>query len=81
MTIRCCGIIHPWNRISMMHCLLICRGTEDADLLADALERRSVLEEAVNTRLHQRFQDWLVIYKRVRHHDYGWLNCPTLQYR
>ncbi len=56
-------------------------GKEDADLPADALHRRSVLEKAVNTRLHQRFQDWLVVYKRVRHHGYRWLNCPPLQYR
>ena len=54
---------------------------EDADLPANALERRSVLDKAVNTRLHQRFQDWLVIYKRVRHHGYRWLNCPPPQYR
>jgi hypothetical protein len=56
-------------------------GREDDSLPEDAFARRTLFGQALKVRLHQRFNDWLLAYKKVKLRQHRWLSCPPLKYR
>ena len=59
----------------------LCSGRSEATLPLDCRARQAVLSQAIKVRLHHRYADWLVLYKKIRHGSCRWLCCPSLQYR
>ena len=59
----------------------LCSGREEASLPLDCRARQAILSQAIKVRLHQRYADWLVLHKKIRHGSCRWLCCPSLQYR
>lgn len=69
----------PHNNEALL--LYLHSGRQDALLPDGCRDRQAVLDQAIKVRLHQKYDNWLVLHKKIRHGSYRWLCCPPLQFR
>lgn len=69
----------PHNNEALL--LYLHSGRQDALLPDGCRDRQAVLDQAIKVRLHQKYDNWLVLHKKIRHGSYRWLCCPLLQFR